>query len=173
MLDRSLFSDILGQEAIYSAVFVGSTKGRNVLISTLQEQLTALGLNTLFYVHEQNSTVTTSGNETQQKLIPYEEYVALIGKSEAIIDIVNESNYGLTVRPLEALFAKKKLITNYSEIVHYDFYHEDNIFIFDKSNIDQIPAWLEKPYHPIDEAILVRYDIDAWLDRFEHRSINE
>ena len=63
-------------------------------------------------------------------------YVPLKGKemndvyeaSRCVLDSAQAGQLGLTIRVLEALGAKKKLITTSPEVKRYDFYCEDNIF---------------------------------------------
>lgn len=61
----------------------------------------------------------------------YEEYLKVVKRSRAVLDIVKKNNYGLTLRVLEALVAHKKLITNYMDIKKMEFYNESNIFLLE------------------------------------------
>lgn len=82
------------------------------------------------------------------------------------MDLVTEENYGLTLRPLEALFLKKKLITNYYEIIDEPFYNESNIYLYgrDNRNIDE---FLKIPYEEIQKEVVNMYDCQSWIERFE------
>lgn len=98
--------------------------------------------------------------------IEYKENLRHIGECKAILEIIREDQSGQTLRPLEALFHQKKLITNDSNIDSMVYYHPDNIFILGKNEIDQLPEFLEKPYHPIPQHIIDIYESEAWLKRF-------
>jgi hypothetical protein len=56
-----------------------------------------------------------------------DEVVSLFAKSKAILDICHHNQVGLTIRTVEALGAKRKLITNNIDIKNYDFYDLCNI----------------------------------------------
>ncbi len=87
-------------------------------------------------------------------------------KSKSILDFVSIGQSGLTIRPLEALFLKKKLITNDKFIKNFDFYHPDNVFILGKDKMEYLSDFLEKPFIEIEESITSKYDFSNWIKRF-------
>ena len=95
----------------------------------------------------------------------YYEIIKLVGESKAILDLNNGNQVGLTLRPLEALFFKKKLITNNINIINYDFYSPDNIFILGVDDISNLTIFLNKKYKEIDKKIIEKYDFSNWLKR--------
>lgn len=139
--------------------FIGKSKGRKYILETLKKELTKRNFSIDFKIFEDKS----------QKFIPYEDNIRLSLSSRCIVDVIAKNyNAGQTLRPLEALFFKKKLLTNDSSIVNSDFYHPDNIFIFDENNItlNGIENFMEKPFHEIDESITNKYDVNYWLKHF-------
>lgn len=44
----------------------------------------------------------------------------------------------------------------------YDFYHTDNILIWDDIATKQLDKFLTKPYHKIDEQIRMKYSFGNW-----------
>lgn len=96
---------------------------------------------------------------------PYSDYFHDVGSSAAILDVVGEDNWGLTWRPLEALFCKKKLITNYTDIVQYDFYepYKNNIFIIKNGDCNGLKEFMQRKYDEVD-LDLKKYDAQGWLD---------
>lgn len=89
--------------------------------------------------------------------------ISRLKSSKVILDIQHPDNNGLTMRTLEVLALKKKLITTNGDIKNYDFYDPQNIYIIDrlkpKLNID----FFRTPYKSIDPEVLNRYSIDFWL----------
>ena len=55
----------------------------------------------------------------------------IISRSKAIIDCPLPNQNGLTMRTFETLALGKKLITTNKNIVYYDFYSSNNIFVVD------------------------------------------
>ena len=66
-------------------------------------------------------------------------YVPLKGKdmndvyetSRCVLDSAQDGQLGLTIRVLEALGAKKKLITTNEDVINYDFYKPENIYVYE------------------------------------------
>lgn len=87
---------------------------------------------------------------------------------------INASNQtGLTLRPFDALFLKKKLLTNNANIINTDFYEENNIYIFNENNMNGILKFMTKPYKEIPDKIVNQYEINQWLiDNFIHSDKN-
>lgn len=97
----------------------------------------------------------------------YEEYLKVVKRSRAVLDIVKRNNYGLTLRVLEALVAHKKLITNYMDIKKMEFYNESNIFLLEgEDKLENLGQFLNKPFFPIAEEIIASYSEQAWIWRF-------
>lgn len=136
-------------------VFLGRAKNRKNDLLKLQKQLETRGISTKFAIIE-----------TEKDIMKYDKYLDLISKSKCIIDYNDEGQTGLTLRPMEALFLKKKLITNNKDIINYDFYNPNNIFVLGKDDIEEIQEFVEKAYEEIDEKIINYYDFEQWLKRF-------
>lgn len=86
-----------------------------------------------------------------------------INNSKIIIDIHHPNQSGLTIRTIEALGAKKKLITTNADIKNYDFYNEDNILIIDRIN-PKIPInFYNSTYKEIPIKIYNKYSISSWI----------
>ena len=63
---------------------------------------------------------------------------------------------------IEALGAKKKLITTNEDIVNYDFYCPENIYLYNgKFDLDNI--FFKSKYKRIDNVIYERYSLRNWL----------
>ena len=82
------------------------------------------------------------------------------------MDIMADNQNGLTLRPMEAMFFKKKLITNNADIINYNFYNSENIFILGQRPLEEIPAFLDEPVREVPEDILDEYRMENWLEDF-------
>lgn len=136
-------------------LFVGRDKGREKDINEIQEKLKSKNIITTFRVIK-----------NEKDLISYTEYLNLLECSKCVLDYSFTLPCGLSLRPLEALFYEKKLITNNNDIKNYDFYDADNIFIIGEDNIENIQKFINKPYKKIDKEIVQYYSYDSWLNRF-------
>ena len=95
----------------YDVIFVGRDKGRRKGLLEIQKILDGLGISNFFFIAP-SSKIIINREKFYSKSLSYTEYLHYISKSKVILDYVSEGQSGLTVRPLEALFLKKKLITN-------------------------------------------------------------
>jgi len=97
------------------------------------------------------------------KGLTYEENLAEVRTSKALLDFKLDYHKGLSFRFFEAVNFRKKAITNNVSVKEYDFYHPDNIFITDYENMDGLKDFLEKPYHEIDSEIREKYGFGNWI----------
>lgn len=146
--------------------FVGEEKGsRKKELSQIAAALENAGLTYEFRLVRQRR----HGHHWQDAstdYLPYSQVIHRIESSRAILELISNGQTGLTQRPYEALFFRKKLITNSDEVRHYDFYRPENIFILGKRNMEDLPQFLRAPYQPLPEAIINQYDFLHWLARF-------
>lgn len=147
----------INHDNLYNICFVGKSKGREKIINTIIDQLDIQGItNNYIRVIEKKSDY-----------IKYEEYISKMRKSICILDVVADEQYGLTLRPLEALFYKKKLITSNKNITKYPFYNKNNIFIIDIDDFSEIGKFLSTPYETISTEIVDYYYVTNWVKRFK------
>lgn len=139
----------------YDFLFLGRAKDRKQELLELEEILREKGFNTNFKIIED-----------EKDYISYEEYLKLVAKSKCIIDYNQNGQIGLSLRPMEALFFNKKLLTNNSNIKNYDFYSEKNIFILEKDKSRDIKKFMNGDMEEINSNIIKNYNIDSWLNRF-------
>ena len=97
------------------------------------------------------------------KNIEFDENIQHINQASLLVDILNPIHQGLSFRTFEALYYQKKLITSNAHIQHYDFFHPNNIFIWDESNLEQFEQFLAAPYIPIKQSIKDKYSFHNWL----------
>jgi hypothetical protein len=96
--------------------------------------------------------------------IPQTEIRDLIARSRIIVDIERPVQTGYTMRTLEVLGARRKLITTNAQVAKADFYNPRNIAIVDRDNPILSEEFLGAPYEPPPDAIVSRYSLDGWLD---------
>lgn len=92
------------------------------------------------------------------------ETVKTIENSKIVFDICNKNQVGLTMRTIEALGSQRKLITTNKDIVNYDFFDKNNIYVFDLESFEIPSAFLETEYHEINENIYKKYSLSSWIN---------
>ena len=142
--------------------FLGRDKGRKKDILELRAMLEQNGADTEFYFLQGRAME----NGFKRTVIPYREAARMAGDSDVILDYSLSASSGLTLRPLEALFFRKKLITNNKDILQYDFYRKENIYILGEEKRTLQEFWTE-PYVPVEKEIRDSYLLSNWLKRFD------
>ena len=154
---------------IYDFIFVGQEKGRTQQLSMLADELDNLNLLYEFYIVDGKAKKINSTSRFKYgKMLLYPEIIKRINTTRGIIDIVFEKQSGMTLRPLEALFFKKKLVTNYANIVKEKFYNKNNIFIIGQDDIKKLRDFIYSPYDTTNyDEYICYYSTEKWLERFD------
>ncbi|QFJ53971.1 hypothetical protein [Pseudobutyrivibrio xylanivorans] len=101
-----------------------------------------------------------------------------VKNSKAVLDLAHEKQQGLTMRTMETLGIKRKLVTNNIYLREYEFYNDNNDIIL--SNLAAkaeeaertgdysafcLPGdeWLDQPYAE-NEDVRKKYSIHSWID---------
>lgn len=108
----------------YDLSFVGHDKGRWKLLDDINKKMQSKGLKTFVRCRK--------GRITDQKWMAYSEIIDIVKKSNCILEIVQEGQTAITLRTLEAIYYKKKLLTNNINIKKYSFYDPRYIQVFTK-----------------------------------------
>ncbi|WP_136156365.1 lipopolysaccharide biosynthesis protein [Brenneria roseae] len=146
-----------------SCFFLGKDKERIDIIENLATILKKHSCVISFYVVRDRTSLKNSEYYIDKNL-SYEENIENALHSEILIEINREGQSGLTLRALEAIFFNKKLITNNQDIVQYDFYSPEQIFILGKDSFDDIGKFLDTEFTPVRKDILYQYSPDAMLE---------
>lgn len=88
----------------------------------------------------------------------------ILKSSRVVIDIHHRDQNGLTMRTIESVGAKCKLITTNRNVLNEPFYHENNIQIIDRDNPVIDFEWVEKPYQFLDANIYNYYTLSNFLE---------
>jgi hypothetical protein len=96
--------------------------------------------------------------------IPLDQVQSFIQQSICMLDLgVIHKHKGLTFRIFEAIGLNKKIITNNTDIVNYDFYNPQNILVISDENPIIPNNFLETAYNPIPQSIYKKYTLESWV----------
>lgn len=165
--------DLNISEIKYDVFFVGGDKGRIHDLLKFQNEIEQINVSSYFhitpssaYFHMATISRKKEFSEYYKQRISYKEVLDYISESKAILDYVSERQIGLTLRPLEALFFRKKLITNDRSIIDRDFYNKKNVFVIGKDDIKELSLFISSPFIEVEKKIYDKYDFKEWLNRF-------
>lgn len=157
----------------YDIYFLGTDKNRVNKILKLDKIFNEIGLKANFHVVK-SPLEEVNSNIVYKKEISYKENLKNIVKSEIIMDIPISGQRGLTLRPLEALYYKRKLISFNEELKKQSFYNENNILILNEKDLEsenvkeKIKQFIDKPYLETKENQEARdyFSFEKWMERF-------
>lgn len=89
---------------------------------------------------------------------------AYLCRCKVIIDIQHPKQIGLTMRTIEMIGLRKKIITTNQDILNYDFYDKDNVFIIDRKNIKIDKKFISSGYNNKTDIYRKRYGLSSFID---------
>lgn len=158
-------------------LFVGTVHSdRYKLLKEIVKKCTELEKKVDFFMFFQNKKLfharkiidrtfrTAKKSEFQFTPLRKEELIQKVMNSKVILDIQHPNQKGLTMRTIEMIGAKKKIITTNKEIIKYDFYNANNIFYLDRNNMTLDALFFKTAYQELDEVTYHKYSIEGWLN---------
>lgn len=97
------------------------------------------------------------------KPLPSSKVASVLLSSRVILDIQHPKQSGLTMRTIETLGARKKMITTNSDIVNYDLYNPNNITVIDRDKPFVNNGFLSTSFVDLDESLLNKYSLSSWI----------
>ncbi|MBP3366701.1 MAG: hypothetical protein J6K96_06855 [Treponema sp.] len=85
-------------------------------------------------------------------------------RCKVVIDIQHPKQVGLTMRTIEMLGLRKKLITTNQDIKNYDFYNEDNICVIDRKNILINKNFFDTNYNLHSDLYRKNYSLESFVE---------
>jgi len=143
-------------------IFVGYIKNRGELLKDTYNYLKSIKANCFFYVLNNVNARGDYPFKLYTSYLDYNEYREKMLSSTAVLDIVQDGQIGLTIRTMETICYKKKIITNNLDIKNYDFYNSNNIFVLGEDNIETLDDFLKQPYQAVANDIIKKYNFADW-----------
>ena len=137
----------------YDVFFVGKDKGRLKQILSLETSCKKIGLKVYFHIVPEKR-FSLKRNRNYKRFLPYDEVLKKISESKAILYLSNGAQDGITIRVMESLIHKVKLITDNCALKKYDFYTPNNIFILGERDLAELPTFINSPYEEVSSKYL-------------------
>ena len=145
--------------------FAGREKGRTDVLADLQRRLEASGAEVQQFLVPRPKHFQHLAH-LMEKTVPYRVLVEMLKQADIILDYSLDPYAGLSLRPMEALFWGKKLITNSNSVLTADFYHPGNIYVLGKDD-RTFEEFFSCDPQPVEPSIRDRYRLSNWLKRFD------
>lgn len=95
------------------------------------------------------------------KKLSHDEILDIVARSLFVLDAPQDGQDGMTIRTIEMLGAKKKLVTANEDVVNYDFYRPENVYVY-KGQFDFEHPFFTKPYSELPDEIYRKYSLETW-----------
>lgn len=106
---------------------------------------------------------TKSNIKILEKGIELEQMIKKCKSTKAILEIIRDRNKAPSMRTMDCIGLRKKLITNNKSIIEEDFYNSNNILIIDENNINIPNEFFLTPYEELSRDIYEKYNLKNWL----------
>ncbi len=168
----------LNQQESYKndVLFIGTAHSdRYVFVEKIKKQLSLdnLKMYTYYFLPSKVLFVYNKITNKSFKAVSYSdisfdsigarEVSNLVSHSHCILDIQHPNQTGLTMRTLETIGARRKLITTNRDIEKYSFYNKNNILIVDRTDPEIPSQFLKSEIEEINEEHYNRLSISGWL----------
>ncbi|WP_253293615.1 sugar transferase [Kineothrix sp. MSJ-39] len=116
-----------------------------------------------FYKISKKEFIDTNIKDFNFQKIDSKEIADIVDDSRIILDIQHPKQTGLTMRTIEMLGMKKKLITTNDTVKDYDFYNPNNISVVDRKNVKIDDEFLTTSYEVLSDDIYKKYALQSWI----------
>lgn len=97
------------------------------------------------------------------KQLPMSVVAEKMAESNVILDIQHPNQTGLTMRTIETLGKRRKIVTTNSDIKNYDFYNSGNIAIIDREKPIVDGSFWSSEYKNVPSEMYYKYSIEGWI----------
>ena len=166
---------LLKDKPSHDVYFIGLDKGRAKELKQIYDYFCDAGLICDFNIIAEKSTphISADGFNIHSRRLSYKEVLAGINDSKCILEIVQNGQSGMTMRPYEAIFYNKRLLTNNRCLEEMPFYDPRYMQIY--STVDEIDVSaimsterVDYGYHDEYSPInLLRHMPDDWRKSHE------
>lgn len=137
----------------YDLYFVGEDKGRAGDLVRIYDYLSENGIRCYFKIITSDpEQISRGGLHFLNKRIEYREILADISTAHAILELVQDGQSGMTMRPYEAMFYDKRFLTNNHCLRQMDFFDDRYMMVFSHIG-EEIVAFLNRK-----ESVAYHYD---------------
>ena len=87
----------------------------------------------------------------------------ILANTNIVVDYTHPDQTGFTMRTIESIGHRCKLITNNKQVLNSDFYNENNVFVYDSNNFYVPNNFLNSNYSSLSEDVYKIYSVGNWI----------
>ena len=115
------------------------------------------------YLDKKPEVIESDRKDVIFQPISIKDSYGLYARSKVVVDYTHPDQTGFTMRTIETLGSKCKLITNNQMVKTADFFDPQNIYVYDEDQVCIPEDFLNSPYKQIDPGIYQSYSLDSWI----------
>lgn len=106
----------------------------------------------------------TNNKDVSFKSLSLEETYKIYSRSRIIVDYTHPNQTGFTMRTIEALGNRCKLVTNNQLIKSADFYNPHNVYVYEGTNVEIPLKFINSEYEDVNKKIYNYYSLNGWIN---------
>lgn len=114
---------------------------------------------------KRNASFQIASSKISFSSMPINETNRLYDATRCVVDFVALGQRGLTMRTIESLGHKCKLVTNNECVIQEPFYNENNVLLIRKmEELDKIVDFINIEYEDVDDSIYDKYTVEQFVE---------
>lgn len=148
--------------------FIGMDKGRLPFLMRFAEAAERAGRKCFIHVLADKGRQYSAQERAflSQDYFSYADNLAQAKRAKCLLEVVQDSQSGATLRSVESLFMARKLITTRKAIRTEPGFDEKRVLVIDRPDDAAIESFMHTAMPPVDAAVLQAHEINHWLDAF-------
>jgi hypothetical protein len=160
----------------YDLAFIGTGHGDRIsIIKEIEKQCKHNNIDFYYYIYVPHILVyfynkifnryykNVKMSDVHFDILPLDEVYRIYNNSNCILDVESLTQTGLTMRTIEIVGLKKKLMTTNKDIENYDFYSSGNFEIFNRNDVKISKDFFEKKYVELQGDLYKKYSLKSWV----------
>ena len=149
----------------YDIVFSGKDKGRLEYLYSLMKKKYWKKFRWGLYISPDHFWQIFQ-KKIYRMVLPYHKLLCWQAKGKAVLEMVPSSLNIPTMRTVDAMSLRQKLITNNQRVMENDYYYPENIFIMGVDREEELENFINSPFRPIPRQVWKELSLDRWIERF-------
>ena len=116
------------------------------------------------YIGKKSEYRDTNDKDVSFRSLSLEQTYEIYSRSRIVVDFTHPNQTGFTMRTIEALGNRCKLVTNNKQIRNADFFNPNNIYVYEGTNIEIPIDFINSDYQDVDEELYKYYSLNGWIE---------
>ena len=116
------------------------------------------------YLNKKEEYINSSDRDVSFHSLSIKDSYKLYGNSKVVVDFTHPGQTGYTMRTIECVGNKCKLVTNNEFIKTADFYDPHNVYIYSGTNVSIPEEFITQPYTEVDSGLYKYYSLEGWVE---------